>query len=91
VSGPLHGRYDEVKISVEHRGTCAVCGKRGNRGRTFAQLLHPSNKSADGTPKGRRQIMQENAENATKWQAQQFYHAKCEPKKPNQEQNHDIK
>lgn len=74
-------RFEEVVFKAVRRGTCPVCGKKGSRtsGASFSQTINPFNKNSKGQTKTYIEIMDELRPRAKAWEAEQFYHVKCEP------------
>jgi hypothetical protein len=69
-------RYEAVKFPVKKSFTCTVCGRRGQRSKTFRQTINPFNKNADGVPKTYREIWAELEVVAAGWFP--TVHAGCE-------------
>jgi uncharacterized protein (DUF2225 family) len=44
-------RFEEVSHTAKRRVTCAVCGKKFNRQKTFTNTINPFNMNANGSPK----------------------------------------
>jgi hypothetical protein len=59
-------RFDEVSIKATRRWADAD-GKKRQQTRKFWQTLNPFNKSADGTPKNRAQIVAELIAERDEW------------------------
>ena len=51
--------------------TCAVCGKKFNRQRTFTNTISPFNKNADGVPKDFHEVHAAVIYLAEQWQPEQ--------------------
>jgi hypothetical protein len=74
-------RFELVVFKAIRRGVCPVCGKKGSRssGTSFSQTINPFNRNAKGQVKTYSEIMDELRPKARAWEAEQFYHVKCEP------------
>lgn len=68
--------YDVVKLQSRKSFTCKVCGKRGQRSKTFRQTINPFNKNAAGELKTAGEIWQELQHGAATWAPDT--HAGCE-------------
>jgi hypothetical protein len=44
-------RFEEVSRTAYRKVTCAICGKKFKRQRTFTNTINPFNLNADGAPK----------------------------------------
>jgi hypothetical protein len=64
-------RYEEVSRTVKRRVTCAICGKKFNRQRTFTNTVNPFNKNAAGVPKSWSEVEENVVHLAEQWQPEQ--------------------
>jgi len=64
-------RFEEVSHTAKRRVTCAVCGKKFNRQRTFTNTINPFNMNAIGSPKTYQDVLANVIHLADQWQPEQ--------------------
>jgi hypothetical protein len=70
--------FEELRQLGIRKGVCEVCGKKGQRQRTFTMTENPWNKNPDGSVRTRREIYAALRKEADEWGRQPFVHPKCE-------------